>query len=295
MKFGLSIPTVLFMLVVAGDGGLASPSESDLPRTLLQAFAAEKQSTPLAAVPDAINFIRALRTLLVTDTHALDSELLFTGSAAGFSFRSDVRIQTVLEQPNRFRSLIQFVEPGSTANEQYIVTSNGQQVWIYDAAQNIYSVMPYGEFIDNYDSSFLIGIFTTFWLGVLEDTAEDVRLFTSISEEDLLQNEALLRQIEADLDIENSTIGTETVDGVQYTTFSYADPQDDFTMTLFIDPTTALIEDIHLTGQVEELEIVMQEAVTHKASGSPPAADAFTFLPPTGAQRSETPIPIGAF
>lgn len=292
MKFAFTIPKALLIVLAAGNIAAASELTSQPPVQLPSEFSSEKQDNRSQSATNSNSVIRAMYNFLFTQSHFLESDLSFIVNVPGTSVRSDVQIQTIIKQPNQFQSFIQFGDANSGTSSQYVVTSDGQQVWISDVNQNIYSVMTYKEFMDDYENSFLVGLFTVFVLGFTEDM--DVELLAGISEEELLQDEALLQQFEADLDMDSLTIGTETVNGNQYITLTYAEP-DEFAMTLSIDPVTLLIENIRSTSSFDGTDIFMQENIVHKAPPASIPPDTFTFLPPDGAQLSDTPIFIYSF
>ncbi|NET09126.1 MAG: hypothetical protein F6K16_31365 [Symploca sp. SIO2B6] len=294
MKFVSSIPAVLLILL-AGNTATASRPVSEPQSSLPIELASEKQWVQTQPTTDTLSLVRTLRNLLAIDVRSFDSSLSITAAGPTFSFSTDIQIQTITAQPNQFQSRVQFVDPNKGTTPYYTFTSDGQQVWIYDSEQNIYSVMTYREFQDEYKNNFLAGFFTSFFFGVLEEAGENTEFLLSIPEEQLLQDDAFLTSMEASLGVQNSTMGTETFNGTQYTTLSYADPEGDFTMTMFIDPATSLIEDIHIMGQTQGLDMFMREDVVHKAPPASLPQDLFTFVPPAGAQLSETPISIGPF
>ncbi|NER00208.1 MAG: hypothetical protein F6K30_26500, partial [Cyanothece sp. SIO2G6] len=282
----ISVPQATFPIEVASEARGNQP-HSDI--NVSQAASSEAAG--------AINFVRAIRNLLVTDVYVLESALSFTGSGSGFSLEFDLQVQTLIQQPNQFQSSIQFVGPDGAVNRQYVLTSDGQQVWIYDADQNVYSTISYSEFDANYSDSFLIGLFRLVLFDLSDELSENrglLEILISLSEE-VLQEQDVVSGIETSLDIANSTIGTEIVDGIPYTTFAYLDPQSAVTMTLFIDPITALIERIHVTRQSGGMTLVVEEDVIHKAPPVSLASDAFVFLPPDDAQLSDTLVRIRPF
>ena len=264
--------------------------------------------SPIAApaIEDArIVVLRAFYNLLTTQKHSLDSRLSVSGSSPEFSFQTEAQIQTIIEQPNRFRAFIQVnrvsilfggVElPSENDNQpsKYVVTSDGETVWIFDTIQNIYAVMTYREFMDDYEDNFFIGFLSNPTLGLAEDT--DTKFLTDITAEELFQDEALLQEFATDLEIDDITLSTETVDGRQYVSMTYNDVEDDSIGTFLINPETFLIDELQLTGPIDQGEFVMQEEIVHSP---PPAAiseETFTFTPPNDAQLSETPIPLITF
>ncbi|NET53355.1 MAG: hypothetical protein F6K09_33270 [Merismopedia sp. SIO2A8] len=190
MKFVSSIPAVLLILL-AGNTATASLSVSEPQLSLPIELASEKQWVQTQPTTDAISLVRTLRNLLAINVRSFDSSLSITAAGPTFNFSTDIQIQTITAQPNQFQSRVQFVDSNKGTTPYYTFTSDGQQVWIYDSGQNIYSVMTYREFQDEYKNNFLAGFFTSFFFGVLEEAGENTELLLSIPEEQLLQDDAL--------------------------------------------------------------------------------------------------------
>lgn len=287
-SLGQALTIVLATVSIANASPLAlQPSQP------LAEFASAKQNSRPQADTDSDIVVRAMYKLLTDDSYALSTGLLVNVSGPGLTFSMNVQTQTMAEQPNRFQTSIQFPDAEGNLDRQYTVTSDGQQVWIFDADQNTYSVMSYRAFRDDYKDSFLIGFLTDFRLDFVEEVNPE--LFETVSEADLFQNEALLNAIENYWDFSSSTMTREVINGTSYIMLTYANPKEGTVVTIGINLETSLVETMRLTTPSDGLEIDMQETITHQ---TPPAVipqNTFTFVPPRDAQLSDTPVSIGDF
>ena len=240
-------------------------------QTISHAQAQLPKSTPGFDV-----IVRAIRQSLASDRYHIESKLAIIGNFPGGTFSSQVQIQTLTIAPHQFRSEIAFTDAQGSVGKQYTVVSNGDQVWIYDASQNVYSVMDYKGFIDS-DDSFLLGLLSSFLLEFRKGVG-NVETLLNLPEDQLIETIEAAFQSE----LTPQTIGTETLDGMAYTTYSYTDPQQEFTMRVWINSATAEVEQLHLAGEDNGLDIVLRERIIRKTEPQFIPADTFSLCPTLG-------------
>lgn len=287
MKVAFGIPIGILFAATVGGMAIASPPSPSLQANLPNELGWETKENHLQSIDAPISFIRAMRNLIVSDIHVLDNSFSLSANTPGMRYEIDARIQTIIERPNRFQSTIQFMSPEEIDGPQYLITSNGQQVWIYDPSLNVYSVMTYDEFMNDYSDGIFVGIFINFLLSFLEES-EELKYLAEISEEELFQNEDLINQIITSLELENSRLGVEMINGIEYVTFTITDP--DFTTIFYINPTTSQIEDIRLMGYFEGVSILVGEYIRYSEAPNTIPQNYFNFRPPANAQLLDTPI-----
>jgi hypothetical protein len=78
-------------------------------------------------------------------------------------------------------------------------------------------------------------------------------------------------------------------------TYSYQEAKEGFTIKAFINPSSADIKYIHLTGVEDEVSLFMEEQIIKKTNLQSIPSDTFRFLPPINVQKVDQPIPIEPF
>ncbi|MGF1535644.1 MAG: hypothetical protein ACFB4J_04015 [Elainellaceae cyanobacterium] len=294
MTFAYTIPVALLIALIAGDISAASQLGAEPQISIKQ------QDNRPQSLTEVVSFIRLIRNLLATNIYSLESDFSVAIDSATFDTEFDAQIQTIIERPNRFQSAIQFMNSEGVSTNRYIVTSDGQQVWIYDVGGDAYSVMSRSEFDNTYSANFLTGSFPRFLFGFLDgfdfvNNAESAELFLRIPEDELIQNEVMLSSFKAGLESGGITIGAEALNGVQYTTFTISNLSNAFNVVLLVNPETSLIDNVRVLGRSEDFSMITSESITYKAAPSSVSQGTFTFVPPVSAQLSDTPISITPF
>ena len=233
--------------------------------------------------------IQAARKFLATNMAQIESQLNISGNFSGGTVNFYTQINTIMEAPKKFRSQIAFTNGKGVIGKQYVVVSDGNQVWIYNVEEEKYSVMTYENFLESNDD-FLIGMLSSLFLEILANT-EQIELFREISVEEL--REAFNKNLNTDINQVNSD--KETIAENEYTTYSYTESEEGFTIKAFINPSSADIKYIHLTGVEDEVSLFMEEQIIKKTNLQSIPSDTFRFLPPINVQKVDEPIPIEPF
>jgi len=285
MKFTFKTTAILMISLALSGRALASQTDIESrSQTILPEASQISQATP-----EFDTLIRAVRQFLIRDRYSIESKMTMLAQFPGGEVSFSSQIKTTTATPNRFRSEIAFTNSDGRVGNQYVVVSNGKQVWIHDLNANIYSVMDYQSFHD-YDDGFMIGFFSSIFLTIREGE-ENVDTLLDLPEDQLV--EAVANQLEVEIDTLNS--GTENFEGTQYETYRYNDPEQEFVMTAFIEPTTAAIAHFQIAGQEDNLDIVMRESIVDITELRFIPANTFRFLPPFNAQKVDTTISIEPF
>lgn len=88
--------------------------------------------------------------------------------------------------------------------------------------------------------------------------------------------------------------GDRQLQGRNYYTYSYSDPLKGFSSRVFVNPTTATVEQIELIGKHGDLDIVVTEKIGQRRESLTINANTFSFPSMTGMQQVES-ISIGPF
>lgn len=251
---------------------------------------AQAQSTPaihnptppepnsqLSNQPDLTLLAKTVANFLKSDRYRTESELELSAGASGLNFTSSVQINTIAQSPKQFRSEIGFGSRGSSQAKQYLVVSNGKQVWIYRPDINQYSVTDYQTFYKSYDS-FFIGMSSSLFLEMAPDfsklrtqgSASDTNIRDTL-EEMLRSSKALIKG------------GKRNLEGRDYYVYVYTDPKEGYTINAFVAPETATVEQIQMNTTSEGIDAFLKEKILRRVANPAIAADTFSFSPPQGA------------
>lgn len=236
--------------------------------------------------------IRAMRQFLANDRYLLESQLTLAAKTPGANLESTVQIQTISEEPNKFRTKISFMNKKRAVGKEYLLVSDSKQVWTHNVADNIYSVVDYSQF-QNDNDNFLSGMLSRLFSTIRNTAGQDnISLLVTVPEAQLIEIlEAKLTQ-----DIAGLTTQTQRLEGEKYMTYSYLDAKKGYKMSAFIDTLTSEIKYFQIvSNSKQKFDVEVTEKVIQYTTPPSVPADAFQFVPPTGAQLQKTPISINPF
>jgi outer membrane lipoprotein-sorting protein len=233
----------------------------------------------LSNQPDLDLLGKTLTNFLKSDRYQTESELLFTARSSGTTVTFPVKIKTLAQSPQQFRSEITFGTPGTSRGKQYLVVSNGKQVWIYRPDSKEYSVTDYTSF-NKSDNSFLIGMSSSLFLEIAPEFAS-LRGQSSNSEQNI--SKVLTEMLRS----EKAAIkgGKRTIEGRDYYVYEYTDPKEGYTINALVAPAQATVEQIRIRTQSEDVDVVMNEKILSRVENPAIAPDTFNFSPPQGAKK----------
>lgn len=236
--------------------------------------------------------VRAMRQFLANDRYLLKSELTLKAKTPGADLVSVAQIQTISEEPNRFRTQITFMEQTGELGREYLLVSDGQQVWTHDLANNVYSIISYQEF-QNANDNFLSGMLSRLFSTIRNSAGKDnIALLVKVPEDKLVE----ILETKFAPDQAGLKSDTQQLEGAKYTTYSYLDQTKGYQLQAFIDTLTSEIKYLQMASQNQQtLNFNIQEKVIHYANPLAVPADAFRFVPPAGVKLQKTPISINPF
>lgn len=236
--------------------------------------------------------VRAMRQFLANDRYLLQSELTLKAKTPGADLVSVAQIQTISEEPNRFRTKISFRGQTGEVGREYLLVSDGQQVWTHDLSKNVYSVRDYQQFQDANDN-FLSGMLSRLFSTIRNSAGKDnIALLVNVPEDKLVE----ILESKFAPDKAGLKSDTQRLEGAQYTTYSYLDQTKGYQLQAFIDALTSEIKYLQMASQNHQtLNFNIQEKVIQYTNPLAVPADAFRFVPPAGAKLQKTPISINPF
>ncbi len=233
---------------------------------------------------------RVLNNALFDRTYSTRSLLMVEGFASGATLNVEAQVTTLTQAPGQFRSEIVFTDSNNRNQSEYLITSNGEQVWIYDKLGDRYSTMSQQAFDDS-DDDFLIGFMASLGLTIQADFS-DIEAMRQLSEAQMavVLTESIAPCRESGLSIE-----MQHVNGQSYQTFRYENKAEGVAMTGFMNRKTGRLDYFNLSGNEEGVDFLMNEKIISRIAMPEVASTTFEFIPPTTAQEAEGAISIGPF
>ncbi|MBD2771484.1 LolA family protein [Iningainema tapete] len=211
-----------------------------------------------------------------SDRYQTESQMLIQGGNQGAQFNAYAQIKTIVQSNRKFRAEIAFTSPGEKPKQSALIISDGKQVSIYRPDLRKYAVTSYEAF-DQSDDSFLIGLSSSFFLVMPEDTRQIIASGV-LSKNNVLQEMGLAdnQQFKGD---------KSTVEGEAFYVYNYTEPKDGFTFRAFVQPETAILKQLQLVSKSEGLDVVVTEKIVQRNQNPTVTAQTFKFTPPQNAIR----------
>lgn len=233
---------------------------------------------------------RVLRNTVLDRAYRTRSVIRVQSAAAGMSVNLNAQITTLTQAPGQFRSQVVFADPSSGKKAEYLLTSNGQQAWIYDKTGDRYSTMSSQAFDDS-DDSFYMGPLANLGLTVQGDFS-DMQEMKALSEAELA---TVLGTMMPPCQTSKLIVNSAFIDGQSYQSLGFADQEEGFTMEGLMNPQTGAIDFLKLRGSKDGIDFELNEKIFSRTAVAEVAETTFDFIPPATAQESETPISIRPF
>ncbi len=227
----------------------------------------------LSSKLDLALLAKASSVFVQSDLYRTESEIRVKASSGGTDVTSFAKVTTLVQAPNQFRAEIIFPsDPGKEVKS--IVISDGKRVWMYRSDLKQYAVTPYEKF-DELEDYYWIGMSSYWYLTVPSDVRKPIA-------NGALADPQVLKELGIN---ETSPLkGTrQTLDGRSLYSYEFTD-EAGFTITAFIEPTTAELKQIRLTGKSDGFNVDIAERILSRTPNPAITADTFKFTPPLGAK-----------
>ena len=255
--------TVVGLFGTANSNRFLQPAKAMSPTLLSQLNS--KLNLPLLA--------KATAAFVQSDRYRTESEMRVKASSGGTDVTSVAKVTTLVQVPYQFRAEITF--PSDTGKEvKSIVISDGKRVWMYRPDLKQYAVTPFEKF-DDLDDYYWIGM-SSYWYS---SVTPDVRaLFTNGS----LTDPQVLKELgmTGTSPLKGSS---QTLNGRSLYSYEFTD-KEGFTISALVEPTTAELKQIRLTGKSDGFNVDIAERILSRTANPEIAASIFKFTPPSGAK-----------
>lgn len=233
--------------------------------------------------PDLSLLSRASVAFVQSDRYQTDSIMEVTGTTTEQTFKAGVQATTIVQSPKQFRAEIAYNRPDQTGLVNILVVGDGQQVWIYRADTQQYTVKSYAAF-EQLDDSYFIGISSLLFLQ-LPPADRQVIAQGVLADSQVIQDLGLLS---------NPAFkgGPQLVNNQPLYAYEFTDAQEGFILNAFVDPITGILKQLRISGQSEQVDYAITETIRRRTANPLVTANTFRFTPPVGARRVES-VAIG--
>ncbi len=207
------------------------------------------------------------------------SQMQVKGVNQGTNVTFNVQSKTLVQSPRSFRSEIAFTQEGKPAKQSAIVVSDGKNVYIYRPDLRQYAVSSYQEF-NKSDDTFLIGLSSSFFLEFANDIGKMINSGAFSTEGVIEELGTAANQV-----IKGET---RTIEGKELYVYSYNDTKQGYTISAFVNPQVANLEQMQIVGKNSGFDISIIEKIQQRTEVKMPAPQAFKFAPPKDALRVKT-------
>lgn len=253
----------------------AVPTHSQAPASLSIA----SSSKPATATPSQLDLPLLIKTgesFFKGNNYQTVSEMQLRGAKQGTDVTFYIQAKTTVNSTNQFRSEIAFTQDGKPSKESAIVVSDGKQVYIYRPDLKQYSVISSQAF-NKSDDSFLIGLSSSFFLEFANNMGKYIA-------SGALSQPEVIKEIST---AANQAIQGETrdIEGKQTYVYSFNDPKQGYTISAFVNPQLANLEQMQIVGKDDGFDIAIIEKIQQRTEVKNLAPQTFKFTPPKGTKK----------
>ncbi|MBF2065199.1 MAG: hypothetical protein IGS39_12365 [Calothrix sp. C42_A2020_038] len=272
-KYIVSALGIFAVLVgIGNNGALASHASSN---ALIAQLKPANTVNPTQKL-DLPLLIKTGETFFKGNNYQTVSQMQLKGTNQGTDVTFYIQTKTIVNSDNKFRSEIAFAQEGRPVKQSAIVVSDGKQVYIHRPDLRQYSVISPQAFNKSNDS-FLIGLSSSFFL----EFADSIGKYIASG---ALSQPNVINEISA---AANQAIQGESrnLEGKQLYVYSFNDPKQGYTLSAFVNPQFANLEQMQIVGQDNGLDIAIIEKIQQRTEVKNLAPQTFSFTPPRGAKK----------
>jgi outer membrane lipoprotein-sorting protein len=231
------------------------------------------QATPV----DTALLAKTITGFLQSDRYQTESQILMSGKKQSFDFISYAQVKTIAQSDGKFRSEITFTRQGEQPKPPTLVISDGKQVSVYKPESKEYAITSYDNFGKSHDY-FFIGMSSYLFLQIPSD-ARKILARGQLSDKEILQQIGFTPN--SDLKADQRT----TVEGESFYVYNYTPDKEGLTFSGFVQPQTATLKQLQISGKSEGLDILIAEKILNRTANPAVTPQTFTFSPPKGAKK----------
>lgn len=236
--------------------------------------AANPQTTQTRSTlkPDLKLLLKATESFLKGNTFQTESITEINGVGKTTNFKTQFQTVTIAQAPDRFRAEIVLAPVGKqNPARRTIVVCDGQTVWIYRPDRKEYVALKYRDF-DRRNDTFAVGMSSLLYLAIAPE-------LQPLAAKGALSDQTVQAQLNslATADLKG---GNQKINGEDLFVYEFADRQNRFSYVAAINPIDAVLKQVQLKGNSQDLSITMVETIQKRTANPEIPADAFRFTPP---------------
>jgi outer membrane lipoprotein-sorting protein len=253
-------------------------NEAIQPTSPVAQLNAPRLISQLADKVDLTLLAKASANFLQSDRVQTESEIQVKATSGSTSVTSTAKATTIAQAPNKFRTELVFADSGNAQKPDSIVISDGKRVWIYRPGLKQYAITSYDKF-DQVDDNYWVGMSSLWFLEIPAQVRKSIAQ-GALSDPKVQQQLGL----PTDLAVKGST---ETVNGQELYVYEYLD-KEGFSIRAFVDPQTAALQQVVLTGKSDGFDVVITERILRRVTNPSINASTFQTSPHLGAKQVKT-------
>jgi len=231
------------------------------------------QATSTADLP---LLAKVIQQFLEHSSYETNSEIRVSSIAGNTTVQTSVTVKTIAQHPNKFRSEITFAKPEQPgAKVTTLVISDGQQVWLYRPDLQQYQMMTYSEF-EQFDESYWLGFSAMIYSQIPADVRQAIQQDGSTSTQ-------IVQAV--GLELKDLQGAPQTIDNRPLYVYRYRDAREGSTFTAWVEPSTAVIQQMQIAGRFESADVTINERIISRTAKPAIAPNLFTFSPPPGTKK----------
>jgi outer membrane lipoprotein-sorting protein len=232
------------------------------------------QTTNNPGSPDLLLLVKTSANFLAGERYQTESNMQIIGTAPGSNVVLNIQIKTTVQAPKQFRAELTFPQPDGTRSLTGVIVSDGELVWLYRPDLEQYTTLPYEKF-DQSDDSFLIGMSSSLFLQIPAETRKQ------IAQGNLEANTNVLKELGLPPSLKG---GQRTINGQKLYGYEYTDEKEGYLFRAVVEPTTATLQQLQISGKAESLDIVITEQILKRTANPEVTANMFRLTPPANAK-----------
>ena len=268
------------LLVSPSDGALPEVKRSQPESVLQRTTGTSSRFLSQANLSFDVDLLaKVIQQFFKSAAYQTESEIQVSSVDGNTTVQSGVKVKTIAQHPNKFRSEITFTKSGDgTQKITTLIVSNGSKVWLYRSDLNQYQALDYEQF-DNLEDTFWLGFSNSIYTQIPSEV-RDYILEAKPSSQEIVEA--------AGLEMGDIRGGKRIVDNQSLYAYEYKDAKDGFMFTAFVEPSTATLQQLQIAGKSDGMNVTISERILSRTANPAIAPDTFTFSPPTGSKQVDT-------
>jgi outer membrane lipoprotein-sorting protein len=231
---------------------------------------------PASTAPDLNLLSKVAGVFWQSDRYETESQMFLAGRSGGADIKMSAQIKTIAQTGGKFISQLSFAPPGTKGRVSYIITSNGQKVWIYRPDRRQYAETTLAQFKSGSNSLWIGGY--SFFFTLLQETQRLDLLSSLGTQRDFIKS---LPQSQ----LVNLKGSERQIDGMNLYTYSALMKDKGIQANFSVDPENGTVQRFEANGRSQGINFSLLERVVSRSSQVQITPTTFKFVPPKGVKK----------